>query len=319
MMEEIRIGGVCTAGGWKKRWTYAVRGIDYPLPVTVVNGAREGRRVLITAGIHGCEYVAIQSAIELADELRPDEIAGAVILVHPVNTSGFRAMVPAMVPEAGENLNRLFPGREDGKFAERIAWALTSEFQSIADFYMDLHGGDLGEELEPFVFYPGIAGEEVVRESRRIAETLDLKYMLKSSATTGAYNAAAMRGLPSILIERGGCGLWSREEVALYKNDLRAALFALGILPSPPCAERRCAPREVVRPVYLASDSQGCWYPSVRAGDFLEKGQPLGEVKNFWGENLAAYEAQSDGVVLYRTASLSVNREQELVAYAELS
>lgn len=43
--------------------------------------------------------------------------------------------------------------------------------------------------------------------------------MVKSNATTGAYNSAAIRGIPSILIERGGRGIWSREEVDIdYKN-----------------------------------------------------------------------------------------------------
>lgn len=54
--------------------------------------------------------------------------------------------------------------------------------------------------------------------------------MVKSNATTGAYNSAAIRGIPSILIERGGRGIWSREEVDKYKKDVRKALNKLEVL-----------------------------------------------------------------------------------------
>lgn len=317
--EEIRIGGLAARRGEKRSGMYRVSGVDFEMPVTIVNGARPGKRVLITAGIHACEYVGIQAAIELAAELCPEELAGCVVLVHPVNTSGFRARVPAIVPEAGENLNRLFPGDMESGFAGRIAYALTYEFQDPADFYLDLHGGDMSEELEPFVFYPGVAESVVVEESRRIAGFLNLRYALKSGAVSGAYNSAAKRGTPSLLIERGGRGLWSAEEVALYKDDVFSALFGLGVYPRNPNERAPHSPVDVCDPVYLAAECEGCWYPRVRAGDAVTKGAILGEIRDFFGEPLATHRAEIDGVVLYRATSLAIAKGTELVAYAKTS
>lgn len=314
---EIRIGNLAAQPGEKCSGMYQVAGIDFEMPVTIVNGAQPGKRVLITAGIHACEYVGIQAAIELARELNPEEISGAVVLVHPVNTSGFWARVPAVVPEAGENLNRLFPGDMESGFAGRIAYALTCDFQDPSDFYLDLHGGDMSEELIPFVFYPGVAEPEVVAESRRVAGFLNLKYALKSGATTGAYNSAAKRGTPSLLIERGGRGLWGLNEVESYKNDVRAALFALGVYPHNPNEGAAFSPADVRNPVYLAAGREGCWYPGVRAGDFVTKGAVLGELRDFFGRVLETYSAEINGVVLYRATSLAVRKDTELVAYAE--
>lgn len=47
---------------------------------------------------------------------------------------------------------------------------------------------------------------------------LDMEFMVRSTATTGAYNYAAISGVPSILIERGGAGLCLREDIDAYKK-----------------------------------------------------------------------------------------------------
>lgn len=317
MNRNIEFGTMPGRPGEKIREYYSIEGMDYHFPVTIINGEKEGKTVLITAGIHGCEFAGIQTAIELSGELRPEVIAGCVVIIHPVNVSGFVRRVPELLPEAGENLNRLFPGEMDGGFGARMAYHLTHSFQDKADFYLDLHGGDLHEELLPFVFYPGAADKPVTAEAKRVAHVLGVTYMLKSQAVTGAYNSAARRGIPSVLIERGGLGRWSKQEVEAYKKDVLSALSALGVLEAVE-QEDKPAPAEVRNPVYLESDYSGCWYPEIAAGAHVKKNQLLGAVKDFFGETLSEYYAQRDGVVLYRTVSLSVSKGMPLVAYAEL-
>ena len=66
-----------------------LRDRDLSLPVTTIHGNSPGPRVLLTAGIHGCEYCSIQAAIELASELDQDAVAGRLTIVHLANASGF--------------------------------------------------------------------------------------------------------------------------------------------------------------------------------------------------------------------------------------
>ena len=56
-----------------------------PLSATFLRGTRPGKRVLLTAGIHGCEYCSIQAAIELAAQWRPEEICGSLAIVPIAN------------------------------------------------------------------------------------------------------------------------------------------------------------------------------------------------------------------------------------------
>ncbi len=53
---------------------------------------------------------------------------------------------------------------------ERLAWAVSQELQPVTDYYIDLHSGDDYEKLTPDVYYAGMAAEEVVAESRKMAD-----------------------------------------------------------------------------------------------------------------------------------------------------
>ena len=72
-------------------------------------GNQPGKTLVVTAGVHGDEYVGIQAVRELLAQLSPGELSGRVIFVPVVNAGGFFAGT-YRVPEDGENLNRCFPG-----------------------------------------------------------------------------------------------------------------------------------------------------------------------------------------------------------------
>ena len=139
------------------------------LPLTLICGAKEGPTMMISAGVHGAEYIGVQALSELSRELDPNDTAGNVICLHVANPSAFRDYVRFFVPEDGKNLNRVFPGKKDGTLSERIAWTITEKLQSKADYYIDLHAGDTSEEVMPFVYYNVAAGEKIARVSANMA------------------------------------------------------------------------------------------------------------------------------------------------------
>ena len=177
-----------------------------------------------------------------------------------------------------------------------------------------MHGGDLHESMHPLVFIPGVAEKRITDRAREAAKVLDVDVRVLSSATTGAYNSAALRGVPSLLIERGGNGVWSRAEVDAYKRDIRALLAHLQLLPPVtglPCREQR----EIRDAVYLTSKDQGCWYPEVTPGAPVSRGTVLGTVRDIFGRAIDCYRAEKDGIILYMTVSLAVKAGTPLVAY----
>lgn len=285
-----------------------------PLPVTVICGRLPGAAVLITAGIHSTEFTGIQAALELAEELKPESLAGSVVVIPVVNRSGFTRHQQSAVYDDGKNLNRVFPGSEDGTLAERIAWVLTEQFHQRVDFYIDLHGGDLCEEMSPYILCAGNCARETARYSRNMALQADMPYYVVSQVCgEGSYNVAAALGVPSVLLERGGCGCWRREEVEADKKDVRNILRYLKVLDSPPEA-REFVPRGVEHARYEVCTQTGFWYPEKRAGDRFRAGELLGTVRGWAGEPLQAVRARGNGVLLYQLAGLNAVKGTILTA-----
>ena len=273
-MEKFRLGNMeVMPGQCRSGWLELAEG-NIRLPATIFHGAEKGKTVLITAGVHAGEYVGIQAAIELGQKLKIEKVAGTIVIVKVTNLPAFEARNGSMGLEDGKNLNRVFPGNPDGTEMERLAWAVARELQPIADYYIDLHSGDDYEQLTSYVYYAGKASEEVVAMSRKMAEQVDVPYMVKSDVGSGgSYNYAASKGIPSILIERGGMGQWSYEEVRSTRRDVRNILCHLGVYRGQK-DYRKYYPLEVTDLCYQVASHGGCWYPFKNAGDMIQKGNP---------------------------------------------
>ena len=186
---------------------------DYTIPITIINGEEEGKVIAISAGIHNCEYTGIQTAIELSNEINIENIKGVLIILHTVNYSGFFKKLPGILPEDNKNLNRVFPGNNKGTISDKIAFNFSNILYPKLDFFIDLHGGDVFEDVMSFIYAPGIGDNEIIEKSHDVARIIDVPYRVRSKSSTGAYNSAAIQGVPSILIEKGGKGIWNIDDV----------------------------------------------------------------------------------------------------------
>lgn len=290
---------------------------DYNIPVTVIYGKNRGKTICISAGIHNCEYTSIQTAIDLANEFNPDNINGTLIILHTVNYSGFFKRVPRIVPEDNKNLNRVFPGEENGTVSEKIAFAFSKYLYPQLDFFIDLHGGDLFEEVMPFIYAPGIGEKEVIDFSHKVASNISLPVRVRSKASTGAYNSAAIQGVPSLLIEIGGNGNIKSKNLDRYKSCLKEFLAYLEVIEYTTSSKSE-EQKEITQANYLESPCEGYWYPRFKAGDLVEKDDILGEIKDCFGKELCTFRAEFNGIILYQTISLAIPKDDPLVAYGKL-
>ena len=315
---EFCLGNFTVEPGKKKSGFLRIGG-EFQLPATILHGEQPGKTVLITAGIHAEEYVGIQSALELSEMLKVQKIAGTVVIVKVVNRKAFELRSGSDSHEDGKNLNRVFPGNKEGTWSERLAYAIENELLSIADYYIDLHSGDSYEQLTPYVYYAGAAAKEVVEQSREMAQQADVPYMVGSNvAMGGCYNYAASLGIPSILLERGQMGGWTKEESHSTRRDVRNILCHLGIYQGEK-DYRNYYPLEVKNLCYQAANEQGLWYPCKKPGDMIQQGDMLGVIKDYEGKILEVCKAEYGGVILYQTGSLQVQESGSVIAYGRIS
>ena len=290
----------------------------YPVEMTVICGSRPGKTLVVTAGVHGCEYVGIETLNRLKRELESAALSGRVILLPLVNPEGFYQGSKQTIPADGKNLNRMFPGKPDGTFSSQLARVLEETLYPEADFLMDLHGGDVNEALTPLIFFPTAVEKSLSAAASAAAESLSVPYRVTSTSRNGLYSWAAQCGIPALLVERGERGLWSGEEVSACRENVYELMRHLGILNAAsgsPCLQQA----EIRRAVYEEAPADGFWYPAVsEAGQKLKQGALLGTLKDSYGNEIARYTAPFEGVVLYYTLSLGVRSGDPLIAYGKL-
>lgn len=316
--QSFQLGDVTVRRGEKYQGDISFANGDIVLPGTIICGKLPGKTMLITGGVHSGEYVGIQACVELGAELQPEKTVGTIVILKVLNRPAFENRAGSLGLSDGKNLNRVFPGNPNGTEMERLAWAITKEVYPKVDYYIDLHSGDDFEALTPYVYYAGKAAQEVTEVSRKMAEQVDVPYMVRSLVSSGgAYNYAASKGIASILLERGGMGAWTSEEVNSDKRDVRNILSSLDIYQIRRDV-RNYVPMEVTDVCYQAASEDGLWYPAAKPGDMVAEGALLGTIRDYNGKLRETCRAEYTGVVLYQTGSLQVTEGGPVVAYGRI-
>lgn len=75
-MRTLRVADLEAKPGEKVSGFVHIIGAEFGIPVTLICGEKEGETVLISRGVHNAEYVGIQAAMQLADELDPAKQPG---------------------------------------------------------------------------------------------------------------------------------------------------------------------------------------------------------------------------------------------------
>lgn len=281
-------------------------------PVTTISGAAPGPVVLVTAGVHGAEYPSIECAIRLGKQTKPENLRGTLVILPVVNLPAFWERSMFVCPVDNQNPNRMFPGDPDGTYSEQLAHAITSELIARADYYIDLHGGDMVEALEPFSICRG--GEtQVDRTSEEMARAFGLENLLiidrpvQEAKGDMTFVAAAQRGVPGFIAEAGGVGQLDEPSVKLLFDGVVRVLNHLemadiDVEPAP-------SPRVFHGFQWIYSESEGMFYTGVSVGDRVSAGQSVGRVGSLFGEEIEQIESPVDGRVLFLTTSPAVKRE----------
>src|SRR5947209_5642994 len=303
----VQVAGLDVAPGEKATTVVSVPVGNWTVevPVVAINGVDDGPRVGITGGIHGAEYVGIEAVRRLAMELQPAQVAGSLVIVPVANTTAFfrRSIYTSGMDD--NNLNREFPGDASGDASQALADWLFHTIIEPSQYYIDMHGGDMIEALVPFVLYLGSENREVEEAARQMAIASGLPRVMRSLTQGSTYAAATAAGIPAILSEIGGQGVWSEELVEQHVEGTRRVLRHLGVL------EGDLAPvgTQLFYDTFswVRSDVNGLFHPAVEVGETVQHGQRLGRVVDYFGRPLQTFSAPVAGEVVFLVTSLAMN------------
>ncbi|MBY3165414.1 succinylglutamate desuccinylase [Rhizobium laguerreae] len=323
-MEITGIDNSCTYGepgvfrGWLrfKNPTLA----QYQWPLCEIRGTSPGPKLCISAGVHVNEVSAIEAAVRLQNLFDPQSICGVVSIIPLINQPALYRYSEYVCPIDGKNINHTFPGRPNGTFSEALCDAIVNEWTPGSDCYVDMHGGDLREQVSKFVLYQRRNDKEFDEQARRLAMCFDSEIVLglpqSYLARPGRPPTAFARGnRVALMSEAGSNGLADEETISFHVNGVLNIARTMGILDSPAYSYRNA--RLICDDyVWVHSPVHGEFHAEIEPGRRVEKGQRLGSFRNFFGETLAEINTPSSGLVLWRITHPSIPRGEPVLAIA---
>lgn len=288
------------AGEHKFWFAVATDAIGHPqtLAIRVFKGKKPGKRVVITAGVHGDEQNGILSAQKLARELVDKEIHGTVTIVPAVNLSGIarhsRDFHSAAPDSSSANLNRLFPGSPTGDDASRYANSLWENLlKPNADLAIDLHSQTSGSAYPLYAF-----ADYRLSDSIRMARLINPDVILNDPGDPGiletVYNRA---GIPSITIEVGIGRYTDLEMIDRATRGLLNILKSYELLQGSLESSNVCC-IEGNEVVSVRAKQGGFVICHVELMDTIVEGQILATQYNSFGDEVEVYTAPTDGTVI---------------------
>lgn len=273
------------------------------IPITVIQNGR-GPTALLTGGNHGDEYEGPVALQDLAVTLRPERLAGRVIIVPAVNYPAFRAGTRTS-PVDGVNLNRAFPGASDGSVTQKIADYVYRSLLPEADVVLDFHSG--GKTLDFVPFAAAHIQHDKVNEAACFAAmtafNAPFSVQLLELDPKGMFDTAAEdMGKTFVSTELGGGGSATARSIAIAKKGVRNLLVHADILDDALATDRS---QHLAMPgddCYVICENDGLFEPMVDLEFPVREGQPIARI---WpldrtGQAPLEYVAKRDGLVIGR-------------------
>jgi uncharacterized protein len=291
--KETRFSSTSTSSGEEIRF-----------PVATARGATDGPTLVVVAGVHGSEYDGIEATKQLFAWVDPEQLRGTLVTVPCLNIPAFYGLAMHVNPRDGLNPARCFPGDADGSDTERLVDLLWREVVLNADAVVDVHGGDLEEELVDYSQINLTGNETVDRVAEGVALALDMPFFCRRAAPETLptrdgtlCQIAGTNGIPAALAESGSHGVLDPACVATHLKGLKNVLSYLEMIDAPPVVEVE-QPRILHRFVGVGAPVSGLWYPAVEKGETIHKGQTLGAIRDFFGNELQLVVSDEDAIVL---------------------
>ena len=197
--------------------------------ISVANG--DGPTVLVLGGNHGDEYEGQVAALNLARDLRPEQVSGRVIIVPVISMDASKA--GTRLWPSGANFNRSFPGSPTGTAAEQLADFLTRFLIAASDVVIDMHSGGTSTV---FMVCSHMHVVDEPEQRRRMLEGMlawntDYHFLYIDVAGTGLLPVEAERqGKVVVTTELGGGGHVLAETHRVSQDGLANVLRWAGVL-----------------------------------------------------------------------------------------
>lgn len=248
------------------------------MPVKIFHGKQAGPCLLVTAAMHGNELNGSEIISRLLQLPILKKLHGTLIAVPVLNVHGLINRSRSL--PSGADLDRAFPGSENGTHAARTAHRFIQELFDRCDVGIDLQTGFMNYTKLPQVFVsfddePSVTLAHAFN-APVISNTLREKGMLRTYAFK--------QKKPFLLYEAGEAMRFDEQAI---KTGLRGVLNVMRHLKMLP--ERKIKKEPVIKSamteknIWVRASTSGISHTTHKLGQLIKKGESLCVIKDPFG------------------------------------
>lgn len=266
-------------------------GTPIDMPVHVIRSKEPGPIVLLSGGMHGDEVNGIEIvrkflSKEFAEKLR----CGSIVAMPIINVYGF-INFSREVPD-GKDINRSFPGKEDGSLASMVAHMMTTHILPVVDFGIDFHTGGASRTN-----YPQIRYEDGDKYAEKIAGAFHAPFTLNSNVIKGSFRETAKEMGKSVVVFEGGETLRiDPKTVEVGIDGIQRVLHHFGMLGK--------APRPANSTLFfkeshwVRAEVSGLFRHKKESGRKVREGQTIGYISSPTNDYSVKVKSPYDGYII---------------------
>ncbi|WP_375552268.1 succinylglutamate desuccinylase/aspartoacylase family protein [Rhodophyticola porphyridii] len=284
-------------------------GIRVEIPVVVINGAGAGPTFWVNAAIHGDEPEGPLACMMAQKQIDPAKLRGAVVMVPCVNPLAFSAAERGNPLDTFTyDMNRIYPGKPDGYFSDRVADAHWQAMKDVADLEISIHSGGAHSFLDKAIFVDERPESVELAKAMGAGWGCIMSNFTKSGSPMAALNNAGKVG---ITVELGGRSYTSPERFRYVGRELAKSILNI-------CYHYDMLDGEPTYPddatkgqqEALLAPASGIFLPEegVEFLTMMRKGDKIASIVNIFGDELGALHAPADGMFFGLRALPNVNR-----------
>lgn len=279
-----------------------------------IKNGKSKKRICIVSGTHGDELEGQYVCWELIRRINENLacLEGIVDVYPALNPLGINSMTRG-VPQFDLDMNRIFPGNENGTFVEYTVAKIIDDI-SGADMVIDIHASNIFLREVPQVRINEISADVLVPYAKNVNTDF---IWVHSNATvlegTLAYSLNTT-GTPCLVVEMG-VGMRITEEYGQQLTDgILNLMKEMGLWngEAPKVREPIIAKDEKVS--FLNANESGVFLPSAKHWSELHQGDTVGKIINpLTGTVLEELKSPVDGL-LFTVREYPVVYEGSLIA-----
>lgn len=281
------------------------------LSVRVINGARPGPVMFVTGAVHGDEITGVEVIRRLVPMIEPSQMAGTLLCLPIVNILGFVAQ-SRYLPDR-RDLNRSFPGTENGSLAAQLAYTFRKHVLSISNFGIDLHSA-----AEHRYNLPQIRICPDRPHATAMAEAFGAPAIIVAPLREGSLRQAALeRDIDVLLYEAGEAMRLDSGALDRGVGGVLRIMVALGMLPAETIDPPARPPVHSNRTFWVRAKRGGLFRQVSMPGQMVKKGRTIGWIADPFGAFDEPVIAPNDGLIIGVTRTPVINDGDALYHIAE--